>query len=98
MVYALLDYFVQKVILLPTFKSAISKPHIKIHDGLASCGVLFLGMLLPLIIIMIQDHSKCTVNACQVYPVDSVSKMEIVLSAMFLQYIGLHMFNWFIQI
>ena len=41
-----------------------------------------LSMLLPLIIIMMQYYSLVlsTENACPVYPVKSVSKMELVLS------------------
>ena len=59
-----------------------------------------LGMLLPLIIIMAHGylHALNTINACWVYHVESVSKMGLVLSITFLQYIGLHVLNWPIRV
>ena len=51
-----------------------------------------LGMLLTAIIIMAHDYSHVlsTINACWVHHVESVSKMGLVLSITFLQYMGLH--------
>ena len=45
-----------------------------------------LGMLLPPIIIMVQDYSQAldTENACRVYPVESGSRVEFVLSITFI--------------
>ena len=55
-----------------------------------------LGMLLPPISIMAHDYSHVLnpINDCWVYHVDSVSKMGLVLSITFLQYMGLHVLNW----
>ena len=54
-------------------------------------------MLLAPIIIMAHDysHALSTINASWVYHVESVSKMVLVLSITFLQYMGLHLLNWF---
>ena len=59
-----------------------------------------LGMLLPPIITMTHDYSHVliTKNACWVYHVESVSKMGLVLSITFLQYMGLHVLNWPIRV
>ena len=59
-----------------------------------------LGMLLPPIIIMAHGYSHAlnTINACWVYHVESVSKMGLVLSITFLQYMGLHVLNWPIRV
>ena len=59
-----------------------------------------LGMLLPPIIIMAHDYSHAlkTINACWVYHVESVSKMALVLSITFCQYMGLHVLNWPIRV
>ena len=59
-----------------------------------------LGMLLPPIIIMAHDysHALSTINASWVYHVGSVSKMGLVFSITFLQYMGLYEFNWPIRV
>ena len=59
-----------------------------------------LGMLLPPIIIMAHGYSHAlnTIYACWVYHVESVSKMGLVLSITFLQYMGLHVLNWPIRV
>ena len=53
-------------------------------------------MPLPLIIIMAHGYSHAlnTIDACWVYYVESVSKIGLVLSISFLQYMGLHVLNW----
>ena len=59
-----------------------------------------LGMLPHPIIIMAHDysHALSTINACWVYHVESVSKMGLVLSIIFLQYMRLHVLNWPIRV
>ena len=59
-----------------------------------------LGMLLTLIIILAHDYSHAlnTINACWVYHVESVSKMGLVISITFMQYMGLHVLNWPIRV
>ena len=44
------------------------------------------------------SHALSTNNACWVYHVESVSKMGLVLSINFLQYMGLHVLNWPIRV
>ena len=44
------------------------------------------------------SHALNTIDACWVYHVESVSKLGLVLSISFLQYMGLHVLNWPIRI